>query len=190
MALKTNFTYRQSADVKTLYIYDTTGVYNATTNPTGWGGGGNPTIANATGDKISIQKVGSNTIYEIQMYATLPNTIDAPFPIDSSMLGLGSNVEIPDGQYVFTRTTIALGVTYSRTARVFLIGQVQCCADAMLDAELPSCGCDSGKLTPASILQYAIWTLKKAFKTQKFEKANEIYRYAQDLCKEKNCKTC
>jgi hypothetical protein len=191
LALKTNFTYRQSADVKTLYIYDTTGVYNATTNPTGWGGGGNPTVGNAISDKISIQKVGSNTIYEISMYATLPNTNDTPFAIDSSMLGLGPNVEIPDGQYVFTRTTVApLGTTYTKAARVFLIGQVQCCADAMLDADLPNCGCDSGKLTPASILQYAIWTLKKAFKTQKFEKANEIYRYAQDLCKEKNCKTC
>lgn len=190
MALKTNFTYRQSADVKTLYIYDTTGVYNVNTNPTGWGGGGNPAVGDATSDKISIQKVGSSTIYEIEMWATLPNTDNAPFEIDSSMLGLGPNVEIADGQYVFTRSTVALGTTYTRAARVFLVGQLQCCADTMLDMDRPGCTCESGRLTPASILQYTIWTLRKAFKTQKFEKANEIYRYAQDLCKEKNCKTC
>lgn len=190
MALKTNFTYRQSADVKTLYIYDTTGVYNVNTNPTGWGGS-NPAVGDATSDKISIQKVGSNTIYEIEMYPTLPNTDDAPFEIDSSMLGLGPNAEIPDGQYVFTRKTVILSTTtYTKSARVFLVGQLQCCADTMLDMDKPGCTCESGKLTPASILQYTLWTLKKAFKTQKFEKANEIYRYAQDLCKEKNCKTC
>lgn len=189
MALKTNFTYRQSADLKTLYIYDTTGVFDATTNPTGWGGD-NPTTQEAESDKISIQSVGSNTIYEIEMYPLLPNTIDIPFSITSSMLGLGPDGQIPDGQYVFTRKTVVLGTTYTKAARVFLVGQLQCCADTMLDMDKPGCSCESGKLTPASILQYTIWTLKKAFKTQKFEKANEIYRYAQDLCKEKNCKTC
>jgi hypothetical protein len=189
LALKTNFTYRQSGDLKTLYIYDTTGVYDATTNPTGWGGI-NPSVANASSDKISIQSVVSNTIYEIQMYSILPNTNDIPFAIDSSMLGLGPSVEIPDGQYIFTRSTIVSGNTYTKAARVFLVGQLKCCADSMLDMDKPGCSCESGKLTPASILQYALFTLKKAFKTQKFEKANEIYRYAQDLCKEKNCKTC
>jgi hypothetical protein len=190
LALKTNFTYRQSADLKTLYIYDTTGVYDATTNPTGWGAP-NPVIGDVASDKISIQSVGSNTIYEIEMYSTLPNTNDTSFPITSSILGLGPDAEIPDGQYVFTRkTTLTAGTVYTKAARVFLVGQLQCCADSMLDMDKPGCSCESGKLTPASILQYTIWTLKKAFKTQKFEKANEIYRYAQDLCKEKNCKTC
>ncbi len=190
MALKTNFTYRQSADLKTLYIYDTTGVFNATTNPTGWGPPTNPEVGDAISDKISIQAVGSNTIYEIEMYPVLPNTDDAPFSITSSMLGMGPDSEITDGQYVFTRSTIVSGTTYTKAARVFLVGQLQCCADTMLDMDKPGCSCESGRLTPASILQYTIWTLRKAFKTQKFEKANEIYRYAQDLCKEKNCKTC
>lgn len=189
MALKTNFTYRQSGDLKTLYIYDTTGVYNAITNPNGWGGN-NPVIGDATSDIIAIQNVTSNTIYEIQMFSTMPNTNDVSFAIGGTMLGLGPDSQIEDGQYIFTRRTIVNGTLYSKSARVFLVGQLKCCADSMLDMDKPGCSCESGKLTPASILQYALFTLKKAFKTQKFEKANEIYRYAQDLCKEKNCKTC
>lgn len=189
MALKTNFTYRQSGDLKTLYIYDTTGVYDATTNPTGWGAP-NPEIGDATSDIIAIQEVGSSTIYEIQMYSLLPNITSVGFAVDSSMIGQGVDSEIKDGQYIFTRKTIVNGTTYVKTMRVFIVGQLKCCADSMLDMDKPGCSCESGKLTPASILQYALFTLKKAFKTQKFEKANEIYRYAQDLCKEKNCKTC
>jgi hypothetical protein len=177
VALKTNFTYSQSSDLKTLYIYDTTGIYDATTNPTGWGGI-NPTVSNATSDKISIKKVGSNTIYQIEMWPTLPNTIQAPFSIDSSMLGQGTNAVIDDGQYILERLTTVNSAVYKKTARIFLIGQLQCCAD------------QKGKLSNSAILNYALFTLKKAFKTQKFEKANEIYRYAQSLCNDKNCKTC
>jgi hypothetical protein len=189
VALKTNFTYSQSSDLKTLYIYDTTGIYDATTNPTGWGGI-NPTVSNATSDKISIKKVGSNTIYQIEMWPTLPNTIQAPFSIDSSMLGQGTNAVIDDGQYILERLTTVNSAVYKKTARIFLIGQLQCCADQMLDSDKPGCECEKGKLSNSAILNYALFTLKKAFKTQKFEKANEIYRYAQSLCNDKNCKTC
>lgn len=190
MALKINFSYSQSSDAKLLYIYDTTGVYDANTNPGGWGGGGNPAIGDATSDKILIQKVGSGDSYEIEMFPTLPNTVGTPYVIDSPMLGLGPDAQIEDGQYLITRTVIASAVEYRTSKRVFFISILKCCADTMLDAEAPGCSCDKGVLTNASILQYTIFTLKKAFKSQKFEKADQIYRYAQSLCKDKNCKTC
>jgi hypothetical protein len=189
LALKINFSYSQSSDAKLLYIYDTTGVYDAVTNPGGWGGA-NVGVGLATSDKILIQKVGSSVSYEIQMFPTLPNILGTPYVIDSSMLGLGVDAQIEDGQYIITRDVIANSVSYRTTKRVFFISILKCCADTMLDAEAPGCSCEKGKLTNASILQYSIFTLKKAFKSQKFEKADQIYRYAQSLCKDKNCKNC
>ncbi len=190
MALKIDFSYSQSSDAKLLYIYDTTGTYDATTNPGGYGGGTNPNIGAVTSDKILIQKVGSSVSYEIQMFPTLPNTNNIPYEINSAMLGLGPDAQIEDGQYLLTREVVASAVLYKTSKRVFFISILKCCADTMLDAEAPGCSCEKGKLTNASILQYSIFTLKKAFKSQKFEKADQIYRYAQSLCKDKNCKNC
>lgn len=189
MALKIKFSYSQSSDAKLLYIYDTTGTYDATTNPGGYGVI-NPSVGAVTSDKILIQKVGSSVSYEIQMFPTLPNTNNIPYEINSVLLGLGVDAQIEDGQYLLTREVVASAVLYRTTKRVFFTSILKCCADTMLDAEAPGCSCEKGKLTNASILQYSIFTLRKAFMSQKFEKADQIYRYAQSLCKDKNCKNC
>lgn len=193
MALKINFSHSQSADAKTLYIYDTTGVFDAVVNPTGWGGS-NPAIGSATSDQVLIQMVGSSEVHTVQMYPTLPNTNSIPFSIDSSMLGLGPDGQIPDGQYTITRQTVVSSATYQATKRVFLISILKCCADTMLDAEPATggcgCGCSGNGFTNATILRYSIFTLNKAFRSLKFEKADQIFRYAQGLCKQKNCKNC
>jgi hypothetical protein len=195
VALKIDFSYAQSSDLKTLEIYDTTGIYNSTTNVGGWGTP-NPQLGSATSDKISIQKSDGSAAYEFEMFSTLPNVavlpniVNQPFIITNVMLGLSALEQIVDGQYQLVRTTIADGVTYRRTRRVFLIGQLQCCADQMLDGQAPGCSCESGRLTNASIIQYTIFTLRKAFLSQKFERANQIFVYAQSLCDQKTCKTC
>ena len=187
--LQIDFSYRQSNDLKLLYLYDTTGIYNSIDNPGGWGFP-NPAVGDATFDVFDIQKVGDDTVYVKVAYPSLPNVTNTPVAISNTDLGLGIDSEIPDGQYIIKRTTDVSGETHVKTRRVFLIGQVQCCADEMLSEEQPGCSCESGKLTNASILQYTIFTLKKAFKSYKFERADEILRFAQSICKNKNCKTC
>ena len=189
MALKIDFSYSQTSDLKSLEIYDTTGIYNPTTNVGGWGAP-NPEIADATSDFIKIQFVGDSVSYQMEMHPTLPNVINQPWIVNNTNLGLSPTQKINDGQYQITRTTVADGITYVRTRRVFLIGQVKCCADQLLDMEKPGCSCNNGRLTDASILQYTLFTLRKAFLSQKFERANQILRYAQSLCESKNCKTC
>lgn len=189
MALSIDFSYRQSSNLKLLYLYDTTGIYNPIDNPGGFGSP-NPTVGDATDDVFDIQKVGDDTVYQKVSYPSLPNIINTPVAISNTDLGLGIDSEIPDGQYIIKRTTTVSGVAYVKTRRVFLIGQVQCCADQMLSEEEPGCSCDGGKLTNASILQYTLFTLKKAFNSYKFERADEILRFAQSICKNKNCKTC
>ena len=111
MALKIDFSYAQSSDLKTLEIYDTTGIYNSTNNVGGWGTP-NPQLGSATSDKISIQKSDGSAANEFQMFSTLPNVINQPYPITNVMLGLSALEQIPDGQYQLIRTTIADGVTY------------------------------------------------------------------------------
>lgn len=189
MALKIDFSYAQSSDLKSLEIYDTTGIYNSTNNVGGWGNP-NPELISATSDTLSIQNTDSSISYTVQMIGTLPNVINQPQIITNVNLGLSALEQIPDGQYQLVRTTIADGITYSKTRRVFLIGQLQCCADQMLDGQAPGCSCESGRLTNASIIQYTIFTLRKAFLSQKFERANQIFAYAQSLCDSKTCKTC
>lgn len=189
MALKIDFSYAQSSDLKTLEIYDTTGIYNSTNNVGGWGFP-NPELASASSDTISIQDTNGSVLYSVDMIGTLPNVINQPKVITNVNLGLSPLEQIPDGQYQLVRTTVANSVTYTKTRRVFLIGQLQCCADQMLDGQAPGCSCESGRLTNASIIQYTIFTLRKAFLSQKFERANQIFVYAQSLCDSKTCKTC
>jgi len=189
VALKIDFSYAQSSDLKSIEIYDTTGIYNSTNNLGGWGNP-NPELGSATSDEMSIQDTNGSVIFTVQMIGTLPNVIDQPQIITNVNLGLSPLQQITDGQYQFVRTTITDGVTYTRTRRVFLIGQLQCCADQMLDGQAPGCSCESGRLTNASILQYTLFTLRKAFLSQKFERANQIFVYAQSLCDQKTCKTC
>lgn len=189
MALKIDFSYAQSSDLKTLEIYDTTGIYNSTNNVGGWGVP-NPELLSTTVDEISIQNTDSSIFYTVDMYSVLPNVINQPYVITNVNLGLSALEQIPDGQYQLVRTTIVDGVTYRKTRRIFLIGQLQCCADQMLDGQAPGCSCESGRLTNASIIQYTLFTLRKAFLSQKFERANQIFVYAQSLCDSKNCKTC
>jgi hypothetical protein len=189
VALKIDFSFAQSSDLKSLEIYDTTGVYNSTNNVGGWGFP-NPELISATSDTISIQNTDGSVSFSVQMIGTLPNVTDNPQIITNVNLGLSALEQIPDGQYQFVRTTIVSNITYTKTRRVFLIGQLQCCADQMLDGQAPGCSCESGRLTNASIIQYTLFTLRKAFKSQKFERANQIFVYAQSLCDSKNCKTC
>ena len=189
MALKIDFSFAQSSDLKTLEIYDTTGIYNSTTNVGGWGTP-NPELVTASSDVISIQDTNSSTLFTVEMIGTLPNVINQPALIKNTDLGLSALEQIPDGQYQLVRTTIADGVTYRKTRRIFLIGQLQCCADQMLDGQAPGCSCESGRLTNASIIQYTLFTLRKAFLSQKFERANQIFVYAKSLCDQKTCKTC
>ena len=139
---------------------------------------------------MSIQNTDGSVSFTVQMFSVLPNVINQPKVITNVDLGLSLLEQIPDGQYQLIRTTIADGITYRRTRRIFLIGQLQCCADQMLDGQAPGCSCESGRLTNASIIQYTLFTLRKAFLSQKFERANQIFVYAQSLCDSKTCKTC
>jgi hypothetical protein len=189
VALKIDFSYAQSSDLKSLEIYDTTGIYNSTNNVGGWGNP-NPEIGSVTSDFLYLQNAGGSVSFSVDMWSVLPNVINEPYVIKNTDLGLSALEQIPDGQYQLVRSTIADGVTYNKTRRVFLIGQLQCCADQMLDGQAPGCSCESGRLTNASILQYTLFTLRKAFLTQKFERANQIFVYAQSLCDSKTCKTC
>jgi hypothetical protein len=193
MALVNKFSQRQSPDLKSLYLFDKTGIYDPVSNPGGWSGS-NPNTTDATSDTFIIEMVypEPGPAYTVNAYPVLPNTTNQAFQVNNTDLGLSADDQIPDGQYKITRTTLTTtgSLSYTYTQRVFLIGQLQCCADQALSEEEPGCGCDSEKLSRASILQYTIFSLKKAFKAMKFEKANEIMKYAQALCKNKNCKNC
>lgn len=188
MSLVNKFHKQQSGDRKSLYIFDDTGVYSSLN--TGGFGAPNPSIGDVTADIIEIQAVGSEDIYTIDLTPTLPNLTNTPAVINNTSLGLTSEDVIADGQYIMKRTTTAGGVDYFYQKRVFLIGALECCADEMTADEKPDCGCSGNEISASATLNYAIFTLKKAVKSYKFEKAQAIFEYAQGLCKNKNCKNC
>lgn len=189
MSLITDFSHKEAALRKSIYIYDRTGIYNPTTNQGGFGTP-NPEVGDATADVITIQAVGSDLVYILNAYPTLPNVIGAPFEIKNTDIGLDVTAEIPDGQYVIIRTTTVSGFDYVRKRRIMLVGQLECCVENCIATEPAGCPCESGQLTKGMRLYYVMQTMRKAFNGLKYEKANQIYLFAKSLCDDKFCKNC
>lgn len=115
MALNLSFTIVERGDNKLLTITDSTGVYDVSTNPTGWGTP-NATIGSIdnASNKLTLTIVHTSADGTITSYADInTNTIFGPFitnanlvfPITMAMLFVGAipagtaDDEFPDGLY-------------------------------------------------------------------------------------------
>ena len=90
----------QAADCLSFTVEDTTGQYNATTNPTGYDAP-NIDIADVTAAVIDVTKYGTSTTYSINASPTFPTlTAGTTVTIANTDLGLTATDVIPDGVYL------------------------------------------------------------------------------------------
>jgi len=142
MAFQPKFTVSLGSDCHSFIITDTTGNYNASTNPTGWGTP-NPATSDATRITLSVKNLYTNITYD-DIVALAYTTAVTVFPtsdleIDGVSIG---DVLMPDGLYEFTYTiVISDTTTYIATSNNILLCE-SCCKIKTIAANLDlDCGC-------------------------------------------------
>jgi hypothetical protein len=94
----------QSKDCTSFDITDTTGVYNASSNPGGYGGGVNYDVTDVLDSRLIITLpdgtvVSIDSLSATPVYPSLPDATGlAPFTVTNTMLGLTG--ALPDGIYI------------------------------------------------------------------------------------------
>lgn len=191
------FTISQSADCTEFTFTDTTGTYNALTNPTGWGAP-NDDIANTTPPcTLDITLPDGVTTYQIDLTSTTPvfpvNAAPNELILDAGDIGGVSGDKIPDGLYTFVytvNTTTGGGTEYTQTAVVPFTCQVSCCVYSMWKTVHPDCDCcdqDRENLINAYLMLKALKYQGNCGNTTEF---NNTLALLQRLCLNAECSNC
>lgn len=142
MALEIKFTVTLGSDCHSFIITDTTGNYNASTNPTGWGTP-NPATSDVTRITLSVKNLYTNITYDniVSLTYTDPVVVFPTSDLEIDGVSIG-DVVMPDGLYEFTYTIVISGTTtYSATSNNILLCE-SCCKIKTLASELDlDCGC-------------------------------------------------
>lgn len=197
----------QTNNCKTLKLSETTGVYNISTNPTGWDSTGvtNPAAANAT--RVRIEIITPSGTYNFDSdplnanyYAPLvplgtyfPDpTGNLEFPLNATNLG-GS---VADGMYSVTYKVFGnfSGNTYEeKVTQTFLLTcNIRCCIDKLfhLASQSDCSDCKNEKLDKALEAESYLKAAEYAAACGKTNMANKHLAKAQWICSTKNCTNC
>lgn len=136
-----------------------TGIYNATTNPGGWGGV-NPVTNQATEAWLDIYKPDPNTFLPVNTPAAPINLLNQGYPINTTTnsffvspqnAGFLAGETTADGVYQFVyRVTVAIGgndFDYVASQYVLVYSGAQCCVSKLAVQAINDgggCGCGSG----------------------------------------------
>lgn len=190
-ALVLNTEVCQTSNCKSLIFKETTGIYNATSNPGGWDNP-NPATAGATAAELAIT-APNGTIYTIDLFSQgFPSsTSELEFEITADLIGGVANDTIPDGIYTINYTVVdASGITYIKTLIQSFICNVECCVYSMFKSIDFSCDCSQDAKTKA----LDAWLLFKALQYSSgcgsTDNFNTNLATLQKLCLNANCNNC
>lgn len=153
----------QAKDCQSFAITETTGVYNASSNPGGYGGGVNYDTTDVIDARLVITLPDGTSITidsssAIPVYPSLPDSTGlAPFTVASAMLGLSG--VLPDGIYTI-QYTIDINTVFSTTTQtsvtqfVLFTCTIKCCVDKLF-AKISDQGCGCNDCNDA-IIQNAL----------------------------------
>jgi hypothetical protein len=207
MPLEQTFTLNRSADKQNLLVTDTTGAYDATTNPTGYGGV-NPSASDFTALSISMYlpdpvtlQPSTTAIPITAIFPTLPSETNGTYTITSTAL-LGSETVLVDGLYkgIITATyDIGAGDVSISPITIYkpFYYIAECCWQQNM-LEVSTCGDKEKKerLTfGGAILQMlspyinslGVVVLSPIEQCENWNKSVEFMLYLKELCEEFNC---
>lgn len=192
MAFELKAGFCEDSDCLSFRLYDLSGVYNATTNPTGYG---TPNIGTSDVTLCYLYyKLPGETAFNtpIEITATLPSSNVADYvTILNTDLGLGAEDKLPDGYYVFKYeiqgTFGGDPFTYSVTHTVLFSCQVACCVKEATAKIRVNCNCDDSDNDKYKAMYFAYISMLGADNCGNKEGAQAILN---QLKKECNCSTC
>jgi len=151
MALQVNFTASQASNCKDIDVIDTTGVYDALNNPTGWGA----------------PNADTTDVTQATLYIVTPSgssyAIDATLLLNDELTVLGSSIgytgKLPDGYYDIRYEVQGVfggnsGVLSSERKNVLFYGNVYCCIEKMNVDD--ACVCDTSEVEEMMLLLEAM----------------------------------
>lgn len=186
MAFEPIFSIGNTSTCKAINLFDTTGAYNSSSNPNGWGAP-NPTIASITAATFNIQNTsGMNAT--INVFNTFPTTDSSlAFPIINTDAGLNST-DCFKGIYTGTYTAFVNTTTYSSTANFFADYVYRCCLKE-LKSKLHSCGsCNKDELAwKIARVSALIDAIHEALDPSCDKDPNAMLKELDNLCSSCNC---
>lgn len=198
MALVLNFKICKNTKCDSLSFIETTGIYNAATNPTGYGSP-NPTIQSSftANDAVLIITDPEGTVFTIDITAGNDLSLSAitdNFPTqDNSQFYtitptvLSQSGSFIDGvyevKYTVKNLTGASGVIYSMNKFFLVSCGVDCCVSKMFGkiAEC-SCECDDSLIDNALLANVYLKGLYAAAACGQKDKANQLIKNINKLC--------
>ena len=189
MALRPTIQLCLTANCSTLSFTETTGVYNVTTNPYGYGAP-NTTIANAVSGSLYITTpdLGAYTI-------SIPPSNNPDLSTTIVLANVGGRTFVEDGFWNFTYTvTDNLLNTYTTSIGYYFYCQSECCVAKLLTKiDLDDCMCNKqntknlDNYTKARTLLQSLKNAASCLNSANYLKTKALL---EKICRNSNCKTC
>lgn len=189
MSVVLSFEICESSSCNSLIFKETTGIFNISTNPNGWGSP-NENTTDAT-SAVLLVELASGSSFSIDLFATgfFP-TSDTSFEflIDGSTIGYTD--QILDQIIKFTYTVVTTTSTYTQTVYKAFYCQVKCCVNKMfLDLDF-NCSCINDQMDSA-LKAYAMYCgLVAAADCGNISNFNNILSQLNKLCSGLSCSNC
>jgi len=182
MALEIDFNLCQDA-CDELVFTETTGAYDAVSNPTGYGAP-NAETTDMAAPTLTLEDSSGN-VTTLNIGVNFPSS-DTSY---SYTISLGS--ELTDGIYTATYTVVdnSEDVTYTKTVYLFFTCQVDCCIDRLYARVTDdSCAdCNKSALQLATEADAFLCSAKAAARCGNRTRATKLLKKVQYLCNFNNC---
>ena len=164
---------------------ENTGIYNVTTNPTGWGAP-NEATTDATAATLLITGPDGTVYSNIDLFAlsSFPKSDDTSYLIEASTLSPALTT-FADGLWEMTYSVTTGSTTYTETMTFFFYCHVTKCVNNLIAAlDINDCTCDEDGVNKALQAKAYADSLNYAVGCGNLAGANEILTSLNKLC---NC---
>lgn len=173
----------------TISFTDTTNVYNATTNTTGWGSENNVTGANITSATIVVKDEDGGTVI------TYDVTSEIPDPVTGDITFSDYSYSLDDGVYKITYTIVTSGDsgdTYTYNKTILVTCNFECCVSkqlAKIAKAYCSDQCDTSTIDDFLLIEGLLYAYKAAEMCEKDTIKENIKARLQRFC-DYQCDDC
>lgn len=177
MATDIKFSIYEAANCKTITFIETTGEYNVSSNPNGWGAP-NEETSDATAATLTLVGPDGTTYPSIDLEAlsNFPKDDSTEAIINSTDL-LSTMTSFADGQWKITYSVTTSTTTYTKTVVFFFTCQIEKVVDKLLaKLDVNDCECKPGQIEEVLKLTAYIDAMKYAIGGANLTEANEILK--------------
>lgn len=187
MALELSFTITEQCPGKQLTFVDTTGTYNVTTNPTGWGTPNTDITDCHSGELVILDPNSVTTTIDIFATGDFPNggTTNSLVVLNTD-LGLTEDVKLADGLWTFTVNYYGDDTTEllaTKTVYKLFYCKAECCVESLF-AKIPTkeCSCEDEAVDNAMFAKTMLEALKYAARAGNTSRFDNLLIIVNDLC--------